>query len=201
MGGDPILVLGEPGGALGGDPGLDFQLPSPGGLLMDAQAPGQAVPTAVGQHPDELLPGEHPEQFALALRVSLELLGLGAVGDIVALRVDVRRVEVELLGGVGVAHSALADLGLADDVGDAPGDADVQLPVMGGAGTAPDVIGGADALRHEEVPDGIVSLLAVAGSGTPALAGLGDVLNRKAVVHGALSVELVDLLHDGSPLS
>lgn len=193
----PGLVLGEACGALGGHESLEFQLPGPGGLLMDPQAPGQAVPTAVDQHRDELSPCKHPEQDALALGVSLELLGFGAVGDEVDARANERRVNGELLGGLGVSQSALADLGFADY----PRLADEQRPVVFVPGTAPDIVRGADALRHQEVPDGVVSFLGVGSGGATALAGFGDVLGCETVVHLEFSGQLVVLLHDDNPLS
>lgn len=194
---DPVLVLTQAGGALGRGPGDQFQLPGPGSGLVNPQRGFQTLLAAVLEAGDELLPGEDPEQGRHALGVSLQRLVGDAVGDVVDAGVDEVGVDGELLSGLGVGESAGADLGLTDDVHPA----DVQLPVVAVAGAATDVIRGADALRHQEVPDGVVSLLGVGSGGATALAGLGDVLNRKAVVHGGFSGQLVRLLHDDSPLS
>ena len=166
---------------------------------MDPQAPGDAVPAAVDQHLQELLPGEHPEQGSLALGMSLELLAIHAVGDVVHIGVDGVEVEAQLLFGLGVAQGASADLGLAHDVGLA----DVQLPVVLGAGAAPDVICGADTVRHEVVADGVVSVLAVgrSGAGLDALAVVGHGLPIQLGGEGGFSRLLDGLLHDGNPLS
>ena len=166
---------------------------------MDPQAPGDAVPTAVDQHLQELLPGEHPKQGGLALGVSLELLAVHAVGDVVHIGVDGIEVKAQLGFGLGVAQGARADLGLAHDVDLA----DEQLPVVLGAGAAPDVVGGADAVRHEVVTDGVVSVFAVGrgGAGHDALAVVGHGLPVQLSGESGFSGLLDGLLHDGNPLS
>ena len=196
---DPGFVLAQAAGGLRGLPGLDLELPGPGGLLVNPQAPGDAVPAAVDQHLQELFPGEHPEQGGLALGVGLELLAIHAVGDVVHIRVDGIEIEAQLGLGLGVAQCAGADLGLAHDADLA----NVQLPVVLRAGAAPDVIGGADAVRHEVVPDGIVGVLAVgrSGAGHDALAVVGDGLPLEFGGEGGLSGLLDRFLHDDSPLS
>lgn len=167
---------------------------------MDAERGLEPLATAGGQALDELLPGEHEEQGRQALRVSLERLGVNAVGDVVAIRVDVIRVKVELRGGLAVAQGARADFGLADDMASP---ADVQLPVVLVPGTAPDVIRAPDALRHQVVPDGVVSVLGMGRSGAlaDALAVVGHVLPSELSGEIGFRNLLFRLLHDSIPLS